>query len=256
MAPPEPRTTGEISRRRFLHAGAAAGAVTLIGAGATALGAATPSLPDAAAKDFGPFHGPHQAGVVEPTAPTNSVVAFDVIAGSQTELVELFRTLTDRARLLTAGGAAVNLGPVAPPDDNGILGPILPSGQLTVTVGMGSSLFDDRFGLGDRKPARLQPMASFPDDNLDPAQTHGDLSVALRAADFDTVVHALRDITKHTRGAMQPRWRIDGFMNPPRPSGTPRNFLGFKDGIANPDVTKAATTESLIWVQPGQPEPA
>jgi len=257
MAPDQPANAG-ISRRRFLHAGAAAGAVTLIGAGATALGAAAPSteISAAAPKYFGPFHGPHQAGVVEPAALTTSVVAFDVIAGSQAELVELFHTLTDRARMLTAGGAVVNLGPVAPPDDNGILGPTLPMGQLTVTVGMGSSLFDQRFGLSDRKPARLQSMVTFPNDNLDPAQTHGDLSVMLRAADFDTVVHALRDITKHTRGAMQPRWRIDGFVNPPRPSGTPRNFLGFKDGIANPDVTQAAVQDSLIWVQPGQPEPA
>ena len=33
----------------------------------------------------------------------------------------------------------------------------------------------------------------------------------LCADDPDTVLHALRDITKHTRGGMQPRWRQDGF---------------------------------------------
>ena len=121
---------------------------------------------------------------------------------------------------------------------------------------MGSSLFDDRFGLTHRKPARLTPMVAFPNDNLNPSETHGDLIVKLEAADTDTVVHGLRDLTKHTRGAMQPRWRIDGLHGPPRPSGTPRNYLGFKDGIAHPDVAVPSVADSLIWVPRGHPEPA
>ena len=78
----------------------------------------------------------------------------------------------------------------------------------------------------------------------------------LCADEPDTVLHALRDIARHTRGAMQPRWRVDGFAARRGPTAHPRNLLGFKDGTANPDVTDAAEMDRLVWVEAGPGEPA
>ncbi|WP_280846797.1 iron uptake transporter deferrochelatase/peroxidase subunit [Streptomyces sp. SAI-119] len=248
-------------RRSFVRTalGASAAGAALAG-GAFALsasgGTAEARAADAVDTAKVPCHGAHQAGILTPAPAAATFVSFDVIADDRAQLAELLRTLTARARFLTTGGVPTDLGVGAPPSDNGILGPDVPADALTVTVGVGASLFDDRYGLAKAKPRRLTPMRTFPNDNLDPAACHGDLSLQLCAARQDTVLHALRDIAKHTRGAMQIKWRVDGFQNVPRPSGAQRNLLGFKDGIANPEVTSAREMNRLVWVGDGQDEPA
>ena len=198
-----------------------------------------------------PFHGVYQAGILPPPQRQTIALAFDVTAGNRGELVDLLQTLTERSRFLTSGGTPTPSGVTGPPSDSGILGTTVVPDGLTVTVGAGASLFDGRFGLASRKPVHLTAMTPFPNDNLDPAQCGGDLSVQLSAGSTDTLLHALRDITRHTRGGMQVRWRIDGFSSPPRPSGTPRNLMGFKDGIANPNTASSSQMNQLVWVQAG-----
>ncbi|MFF9131403.1 iron uptake transporter deferrochelatase/peroxidase subunit [Streptomyces sp. NPDC014806] len=239
--------------RRTVLRGAAAGVL-----GATATASCAPDHAPAArraAATTPAFHGPHQAGVLTPKQPHAAFVSFDVTAANRAELAELLRTLTARLRSLTGGGAPDPVGISAPPPDSGVLGPDVPADGLTATVGFGASLFDDRYGLASHRPRRLTPMETFPDDALDPAWCHGDLLLQLGADHPDTVLHALRDVARHTRGGMQVRWRIQGFDSPPRPSGTSRNLLGFKDGTANPDVTDPRATNRLVWVGPGSGEP-
>lgn len=239
------------NRRSFL-----AGALLGVAGGIAASSSVTSANAAAPEADVVWFHGEHQAGILRPPAPRTAVVAFDSIADNRAELTELFRTITDRLRFLTSGGAPEPVGIATPPADSGLLGPVVPADALVATVGVGAALFDDRYGLADRRPARLTAMRTFPDDDLDPAWCHGDLLIQLSAPNSDTVLHALRDIAKATRGGMQVRWRIDGFTSPPRPSGTPRNLMGFKDGIANPDVTSAAALNRLVWAATGGAEPA
>jgi deferrochelatase/peroxidase EfeB len=236
-------------RRNFLLGAMGAGiaGVSALGGGAAATRdrpAGADDQPEAVA-----FHGTHQAGITTPPQTAAAFASFDVIAADREELEGLLRTITERARFLTSGGPPPDLGVGAPPSDSGVLGPSVPSGDLTVTVGVGASLFDGRYGLAARRPGRLTPMRTFPNDALKAEECHGDLSLQLCADHPDTVLHALRDLARHTRGAMQVRWRVDGFQSPSRPTGKQRNLLGFKDGIANP---AASEMNGLVWVdEPG-----
>ena len=241
-------------RRAFLRGAIGAG---VAGAAAAGYGLGTAGPAAAAAAPAGladrlptvPFHGAHQAAILRPPEPQTAVISFTVTADSRAELVDLLKTITERARFLTAGGLPPPVGITQPPSDSGVLGPEIVADGLTVTVGVGASLLDDRYGLAAQRPKLLTQMQPFPDDALDPAQCNGDLSLQLGAGHADTVLHAMRDITKNTRGGMQASWRIDGYHGPARPAGTtPRNLLGFMDGIANPATTDARLMNDLIWV--------
>lgn len=245
-----PRDAG---RRAFLRSAAAltAGATTLSLAGSAAAVTAT-DRSDAPPGNW-PFEGLHQGGIVTPIQAHACFVALDVTADDRAGLIDLMHTLTDRARFLVAGGVPANPGIGSPPPDSGVLGPEVVADGLTVTVAVGASLFDDRYGLGALRPRRLTTMQTFPNDDLRPESCHGDLLLQLCAHHRDVVVHALREITRATRGAMQIRWRQDGFASPPRGGGAPRNLLGFKDGTGNPVTTDADRMASVVWAADGEP---
>ena len=252
----------DLSRRKFLKgtatgaAGTALAGGVLIGGARADADAATTGSTAATEQASYPFHGSRQSGVLIPPPSGKQaftcVAAFDSTAADPAALAELLRTVTDRARFLAAGGMPPDLGVGQPPSDSDVLGPVVPADGLTLTLSAGSTLFDDRYGLAARKPLKLTPMTVFPNDSPDPAWLHGDLLLQLCANHPDTIHHAIRDITRHTRGGMQLRWKIEGYGAPPRPSGTPRNLLGFKDGTANPTGPLAS---DLVWVDDAQ-EPA
>jgi deferrochelatase/peroxidase EfeB len=255
-----------LQRRRVLMGMGVAG-VALAGSAlscpAMAAGAAqvTQAPSSDRTEDRHDFHGKHQSGIVTPRPASGMLVAFDVLASDREDLERLFRTLNERIAFLMKGGPVAQIDPKLPPVDSGILGPVVTPDNLTITVSVGESLFDERFGLGDAKPKRHVRMVGFPNDALEADCCHGDLSLQFCANTADTNIHALRDIVKNLPDLLLVRWKQEGSVPPQAPAkpGVPaqsaRNFLGFRDGSANPDSNDGKAMDRIVWVQPGSDEP-
>lgn len=254
-------------RRRLLQGlGAAGAALAALPAGAsTKASPADAQVADAPRSDSTgqrvPFLGVHQAGITTPRPTAGMLASFFVLAETRQDLERLFRTLTDRIAFLTQGGVQPLLDPKLPPPGSGIVGPVVQPDALTITVSVGDSLFDERYGLAALKPRRLQQMKSHPNDALDEALCHGDLSIQFCANTPDTNIHALRDIIKNTPDLLVLQWKQEGTVPPiaaapGKPPESARNFLGFRDGSANPDSANAKLMQHVVWVGENHDEPA
>ena len=260
------RPSLSLDRRRLLK-GLGATAIGGSFAGAAKAEAVHHSVSDAPVAnaasqiDSVPYLGVHQAGIVNARPANGMVASFDLLAKDAGELETLFRTLTARIAFLTVGGPVPVLDPKLPPADSGLLGPTVRPDNLTITVSLGASLFDERSWLAPLKPKHLQRMTRFPNDALDAEICHGDLTVQICANTQDTTIHALRDIIKASSRQMVLKWKQEGNVPviTPGPDGraeSARNFLGFRDGTANPNSSDATEMERVVWVGPEDDEPA
>lgn len=233
-----------VSRRHFIAGSAAVG-------GAAASISATKGSPTnpSTAPQYS-LYGEHQPGVVDKLQEHSEILAFDLHVSTKADLKTFFRALTDITRCVTFGGATHSNDLTGPPVDNGIVGSDVDPDGISVTVGVGASLFDARFGLSGRKPLHLHPMQAFANDSLDPKACHGDISVQVCAHNQDTVIHAVREICREIRPFASLRWRQAGFFSRPRPSGTPRNLLGFRDGIVQPSESDY---NRIVWASSSEP---
>jgi deferrochelatase/peroxidase EfeB len=249
-----------VSRRRLFGLAGAGAAAVGVGAGAGVL------LDRAAGEEGGddgtssavPFHGEHQAGIVTPAQDRMHFVGLDVRTTDRDELVELLRDWTAAAERMTRGqeaaegGAVGGLAEAAPKDTGEALG--LPASALTLTIGFGPSLFDDRFGLADLRPPALRDLPRFPGDDLDPARCGGDICLQACADDPQVAVHAIRNLVRMGFGRVAVRWSQLGFgrtSSTSRAQATPRNLFGFKDGTRNLKAEDTAALDEHVWVQPG-----
>jgi deferrochelatase/peroxidase EfeB len=273
---PAQTTDRGLSRRRFLTVAAGAGAIAVAaGTGGALLGnavgqAIAPDTPSsgqkpgrtAGALGLVDFEGAHQAGVTRPglQQPATLVASFDVVAPDRRALDALFRELTKRSRDLAAAWSPDAGDPLFPPPESGVVGASTGPAGMTVTASVGASLFDDRYGLADRRPRQLTRMPVFANDVLDPDLSHGDLLLQISTIDQVAAIHALRYLQLGVRDGLRLRWLQEGFTRPdpvPTPGHTTtRNLLGFKDGTANPHTDDVAVMDELVWVganQAGEP---
>ncbi len=230
------------------------GLLGLVGAGAVGLGAgsALPTALGSEADDTVPFSGAHQAGITTAVQGHLHFASFDVTTTDRADLVRLLQRWTAAAERLTAGrevGGGAGGEPLAPPDDTGeAVGH--GAARLTLTLGLGPSLFDGRFGLADRRPAALADLPAFARDVLEPARCGGDLAVQACADDPQVAVHAVRTLSRLAAGAAAVRWAQLGFGRASTTTAdqpTPRNLFGFKDGTAN--LTDGSGQQEHLWAR-------
>ena len=205
-------------RRRFLRSAAGGAAAVAVGGpallaacndDATAPGGSSEGEPAEGKEAEAPaertrvdFYGKHQAGVLLRAPESGLVLAFDSQARSRDELRDAFRALSTEAQELMDGEPPEQRPPAFPPTDSGVFGDELPPSELSVVVGVGASLFDDRYGLASRQPRELVKMPFIANDRLDPAISHGDVSLTISASTADMTNYALRQLMRRTRGVV------------------------------------------------------
>ena len=193
-----------------------------------------------------PFYGqPHQGGIETPPQRYAMFMSFSLADGAgRTQLQTLLARWSAAAAILQQGKP---VGTVQPPADTGEAYGLSPA-SLTVTIGLGPSLFGDRFGLAARRPAVFTDLPPLNGDNLDPRLHGGDLSVQACADDPQVCYHAVRNLARLGRNIVSPYWAVLGFGRASAGPGqhTPRNLLGFKDGTRN--IATDAEYDKFVWI--------
>jgi deferrochelatase/peroxidase EfeB len=258
----QPRGTRGLTRRRMLLGGG--GALGLAVAAGAGYAAGDTGDPEGAGprSETVPFAGEHQAGVATPAQARLVFGAFDLVSDRAADLQELLRIWTADARLMTAGrptGAVAGEAEVPPRDTGEAEG--LPASRLTVTVGVGPEVFEergeDRMGLRARRPSHLAPLGPLPGDQLDPARTGGDLCIQACADDPQVAFHAVRNLLRAGRGLVEMRWMQLGFGSNTKTTSdqvTPRNLMGFKDGTRNLSADDTGQMNRFVWVGADEPQ--
>jgi deferrochelatase/peroxidase EfeB len=241
-----------LTRRGFL------GGSALVGAGAAA-GAAGGVLVTRATYDESPssaasvpFYGAHQAGIDTAAQDRLAFAAFDLTTTSRSDLQELLREWTRAAVAMCAGSPVPGSSTQqdAPPADTGEAQG-LPPAQLTITLGLGPSVFDQRFGLSSQRPAALADIPPLPRDDLNPTLSKGDLGIQACSNDPQVAFHAIRNLARIGRDVASMRWSQLGFGRTSSTSAsqaTPRNLMGFKDGTRNIKSEDSAALDDFVWV--------
>ena len=199
-----------------------------------------------------PFYGqPHQGGIDTNPQRYSVFMTFTMPdAVTRAQLQALLARWSAAASVLQQGKPVGSVQPasdVQPAGDTGEAYELSPA-SLTLTIGLGPSVFSNRFGFAKYKPALFAELPPLNGDNLDPKLTGGDLSVQACADDPQVCYHAVRNMARLGRSVVAPHWAVLGFGRASAGPGqeTPRNLLGFKDGTRN--VSADEQYSRFVWI--------
>ena len=219
--------------------------------------AATPAAVEVVSVDFA---GVHQAGVLVPPAPAGLVAAFDVAAEDADQLALVMQSVSVEIERLMANAAIEPSDEFLPPADSGVIGPDIGTAGIAISVAVGASLFDNRFGLEDLRPRELIAMPRFFNDRLVREElSHGDLMFTVTARNQQTAVFGLHQLVRVAGRQLRLRWVQEGYNQilPEQPGqiAPTRNLMGFRDGTSNLDTADDDQMRDHVWVQSSDDEP-
>ena len=250
-----------LSRRRLIAGGAAAAAAgAAVGAGVTAGMMGRPAQPATASagtdtvdltRSVAFYDQTHQAGIRTPPQRHCVYMTFNLTPGATRQDLQVLLARWSAAIAQLMQGKAIGTIEPERPDavgtDTGEAHGLAPA-SLTVTVGLGPGVFDDRFGLAHKRPALLAALPRIPGDVLRPELTGGDLSLQACADDPQVAYHAIRNLARMVTTTAHTHWVVLGFGRASAGPGqeTPRNLMGFKDGTRN--VVRDADYDEFVWL--------
>ena len=209
--------------------------VALVGADRTeaaTIGEADEAVPVSSPHTGVRVTGRHQAGIQRPSEaqPHLLLGVFDLDGDP-------------RSTLAAMGETVVTLVDGHHPALSGI-----PSGDLTITVGVGPRVV----AAIDVDAPGAESLAEFPREEIDEIHRGGDLVIQICASDPLLLPLVLAHLVATSPG-LRERWRQRAIRGPVAAVGdthtAPRNVLGFIDGIAVP-VTKSEFADS-VWIEGG-----
>ncbi|MDK9431236.1 iron uptake transporter deferrochelatase/peroxidase subunit [Gallibacterium anatis] len=197
-----------------------------------------------------PFYGEHQQGIITPQQTYVYFLVLDLATESLDEVREVFKTWTTYSARLTQGKNVKEYAKnhFVPPADTGEADDLSAYG-LTITFGVSPS-FLQKLGLQDKAPKELKDLPLFPRDQLKEEFSGGDICIQSCANDAQVAFHAVRQLVRVARSNVTMKWSQAGFISADKPTDTPRNLFGFKDGTANANTVKDLNGQ--VWIdQPG-----
>jgi len=190
-----------------------------------------------------PFYGQHQSGIEIQRQANVTLVALNLIEGSDIESVgRMMRVWTSDAALLTQGKPLLTDSQAEMAEN---------PANLTITFGFGHSLFE-KIGRPELWPIAETAIPAYKIDKFEGRWDDGDVLIQVAGDDANSVFHAVHELVRDGAPFATLAWQQRGFVNAAgvNEGEDSRNLLGQIDGTANAKVGTPEFAERT-WVQDG-----